>query len=86
MEAKKVLTRKNKPADELHEAVEKNYKGLKLSYVEAFYLDCEVDEDTGMIDKSKKVKHYTKNQMSRNLKALKSAYLIAKGTAAPDEM
>lgn len=86
MEKQKVLTRKNKPTDELYETVEKSYKGLKLSYVETHYLDYEVDEETGMIDKSKRVKHYTKNQMNRNLKALKSAYLITKGAAAPDEI
>ena len=85
MEVKKVLTRKNKPTEELHETVKKNYKGLKLSYVEAYYLDYEVNEDTGMINKEKKVKH-TKNQVNRNMKALKSAYLIAKGAAAPDEI
>ncbi len=86
MESKKVFTRKNKPTDELHETVIKNYKGLELSYKEVYYLDYEVDENTGMINKDKEVKHYTKNQMSRNLKALKSAYLIAKGAAAPDEI
>lgn len=86
MEAKKVLTRKNKPTEELQEIVKKNYKGLELSYVEAYHLDYEVDEDTGMINKEKQVKHYTKNQVTRNLKALKSAYLIAKGAAGPDEI
>jgi DNA-binding transcriptional regulator YiaG len=86
MEAKKVLTRENKPTRELHETVKKNYKGLELSYVEAYYLDYEVDENTGMINREKKVKHYTKNQTIRNLKALKSAYLVAKGAATPDEI
>ena len=86
MKTRKVLTRKNEPTQELHELVVKNYKGLELSYNEAYYLDYEVDEDTGMINKEKKVKHYTKSQISRNLKALKSAYLIAKGAAAPDEI
>ena len=50
------------------------------------YLDYEVDEDTGMINKNKKVKHYTKDQVTRNLKAFKSAYMIAKGAAAPSEI
>jgi len=86
METKKVFTRKNKPTDELYEIVTKSYKGLELSYNEVYYLDYEVDDVSGMINKNKKVKHYTKNQMNRNLRALKSAYLIAKGAAAPDEI
>ena len=51
-----------------------------------YYLDYEVNEDTGIINKKKKVKHYTKNQINRNMKALKSVYLIAKGAAAPNEI
>jgi DNA-binding transcriptional regulator YiaG len=49
-------------------------------------LDYEVDDESGMIDKSKTIKHYTKNQVERNLKALRNAYLIAKGAAAPSEI
>lgn len=86
MVTRKVLTRRNKPTKEIHETVKKNYKGLELSYIEAYYLDYEVDENTGMINREKQVKHYTKNQVIRNLKALKSAYLVAKGAAAPDEI
>ena len=86
MEAKKVLTRENIPTDELQRSVEKVYKGLKLAYIETFYLDDEVNEDTGLINKEKKVRHYTKEQINRNMKALKSAYLIAKGAASPDEI
>lgn len=86
MKAKKVLTRKNKPTNELYETVKKNFKGLELSYVEAYYLDYEVDENTGIVNKEILVKHYTKNQVSRNMKALKSAYLIEKGAAAPEEI
>jgi DNA-binding XRE family transcriptional regulator len=54
-----------------------------LTYIERYYLDYEVDEETGIIDREKKVRHYTKEQLNRNLKALKSAYLIAKGAASP---
>lgn len=86
MEAKKVLSRENKPTNELQKSVERIFKGLKLSYLEVYYLDYEVNEDTGIINKEKKVKYYNKNQINRNLKALKSAYLITKGAAAPNEI
>lgn len=86
MEAKKVLSRENIPTDELQRSAEKVYKGLKLAYIESYYLDDEVNEDTGIINKEKKVRHYTKEQINRNMKALKSAYLIAKGAASPDEI
>ena len=86
MEAKKVLTRENKPTDELQKSVGKIFKGTKLAFIEVYYLDCEVDEDTGIINKEKKVRHYTKEQISRNMKALKSAYLISKGAVSPDEI
>lgn len=86
MGTKKVLTRDNYPTDELQRSVKKTYKGIYLTYNEVFYLDCEVDEDTGIINKEKKVRHYTKEQMNRNLKALKSVYLIAKGAASPSEI
>lgn len=86
MEVKRVLTRDNTPTKELQETVKKSFKGLELSYSESFYLDFEVNEDTGMINKEKKVKHYTKDQINRNLKALKSSYLIAKGAVTPDEI
>lgn len=86
MEAKKILTRESELTVELCETVKKNYKNLELSYEEVYYLDYEVDEDTGMISKNKKVKHYTKDQVFRNMKALKSVYLIAKGAATPTEI
>ena len=86
MEAKKILTRENELTVELRETVKKMYKNLELSYEEVYYLDYEVDEDTGMINKNKKVKHYTKDQITRNMKALKSAHLIAKGAADPTEI
>lgn len=86
MEAKKILTRENKPTVELRETVKKVYKGLELSFEEVYYLDYKVDEETGMINKREKVKHYTKEQMNRNLKALKRAYMVAKGAADPSEI
>jgi DNA-binding XRE family transcriptional regulator len=86
MEIKKTLTRDNKPTDELQKTVKKVFKGLNLSYNEVYYLDFDVDENTGEIDRQNKVEFYTKNQVVRNLKALKSAYLIAKGAAAPNEI
>lgn len=86
MEAKKVLTRENELTVELHETIKKLYKNFELSYEEVYYLDYEVDENTGMINKNKQVKHYTKDQVSRNMKALISAYMIAKGAATPTEI
>ena len=86
MEAKKVLTRENELTIELREIVRKLYKNLELSYEEVYYLDYEVDENTGMINKDKKAKHHTKDQVTRNMKALISAYMIAKGAAAPTEI
>ena len=78
MEVKKVLTRENHPIDQLQRSVNMIYKGVNLTFNELYYLDSEVDEETGVINKEKQVRHYTKEQMNRNLKALKSAYFIAK--------
>ena len=78
METKKILTRKNIPTNELNATLKKNYKGIKLEYTEVFYLDYVVDEDTGLIDKEVKDKHYTKSQMDRNMKALKMHIILQK--------
>ncbi len=86
MAENKILTRENTPTNELQRTVNKVIKGVKLSYNEVYYLDFEVDENTGMINKNKLVEHYTKEQTTRNMKALKSAYHIAKGAAAPIEI
>ncbi len=86
MVTKKVLTRKNLPTEELSSKVEKVFKGVKVSYTEVYYMDYEVNEETGNIDKSKMVKHYTKDQMNRNIRALKSAYFVAQGAASPEEI
>jgi hypothetical protein len=79
METKKVLTREHTTTDELQNIVEKVYKGVKLQYNEVYYLDYSVDENTGLINKDVKEKHYTKTQIEQNIKALKNAYHIAKG-------
>ena len=81
-----VLTRGNNPTEELTQVVEKIHNGIKLSYEEVYYLDYAVDEDTGEIDKDNLVPHYTKEQTTRNMKALKNAYFIAKGAVAPNEI
>jgi DNA-binding transcriptional regulator YiaG len=86
MVEKKVLTRGNTPTDELQRLVTKKIKGVKVTYNEVYYLDFEVDEETGMVNKSQLVEHYTKEQVRRNLKAQKSAYLIAKGAIEPTEI
>jgi transcriptional regulator with XRE-family HTH domain len=81
-----ILTRNNEPTEEKYEIISKEYKGLTLKFEEAYYLDFEVDEDTGMINNDKLVKHYTKNQVTRNLKALKNAYAISKDSIDPLEI
>jgi len=86
MNNQKVLTRENEVTDELVESVEKIHKGFKLVYDKFYYLDYEVDENTGRINREKKAKYHTKNQVERNLKAFKSAYLIAQGAADPIEI
>jgi DNA-binding transcriptional regulator YiaG len=86
MVGNEVLTRENTPATELQRVVEKVIKGVKLTYNEVYYLDYDVNEDTGMINKNKSVEHYTKDQTTRNIKAQKSAYHIAKGSVTPIEI
>ena len=61
-------------------------KGVKVSYTEVYSLDFEVNEDTGMIDINNQVAYYIKNQVDRNMKALKTAYMIAKGAISPIEI
>jgi len=45
-----------------------------LSYEQVYYLDYDVDENTGMINKNKLVKYFTKDQATRNI----SKYIEAK--------
>ena len=86
MEIKRILMRDNSTAIELYGNETKHYKGLKLSYTEVYYLDYEVSEESGMVNKSKKVKLYTMSQIERNMSALKTTYLIAKGSVSPIEI
>ena len=81
-----IKTRDGKTTTEQKGTVNKVFKGVKLTYQEVYYLDFVVNENTGMIDQSKKAKHYTKSQINQNMKALKSASLIAKGAADPSEI
>ncbi len=69
---KKVLTRENAPTNELQRVVVKEVKGVKLTYNEVYYLDYYVNENTGIINKDKLVEHFTKDQTTRNMKAMKS--------------
>ena len=84
IEMKKILTRGQEPTDELTVVVNEKHHGLDLEYTEVYYLDNEVDEESGMITENL-VPHYTRDQMDRNLKALKSAYDIAKLNQNKDE-
>ena len=86
MSNKKVLTRDHKPPDELQRIIAKDINGVKFSYTEVYYRDFEVNEDTGIINKDVAVEHFTKDQVGRNLKALKTAYMIAKGAISPSEI
>ena len=86
METKKLLNRDNKPTSELQRTVTKKYKGVTLSYTEVYYLDYEVDDENGMINKGHKVEFYTKGQVERNLISLKNSYMINMGSASPKEI
>lgn len=68
----KIYTRDNKPTEELCEVITKKHDNKTLTYEEVYYLDYEVNEDTGYIMKNK-VKFYTKEQFVRNMKSLKIA-------------
>lgn len=81
-----ILDRENNKTEELDRIVEINYKGVNVTYTEVYYVDFEVDENSGKINKDKRVRHYTKNQLERNLKSLKNAYLISLGAASPTEI
>lgn len=59
--------------EEVKRSIVKDFYGVKIHYDEVYYLDYEVNEDTGKINRSKKVKYYTKDQVNRNLIFLKKA-------------
>lgn len=78
MNQTKILRRDNTPTEELQEIVKRTFEGVDFSYKAVYYLDYEVDEYTGMINKEKLVRFCTKKQMNQNLKACKEAYSTAK--------
>jgi len=86
MSKNKVLNRNNEPTEELQRSIVKVIDGVEYNYNEVYYLDFEVDENTGMVNKDHSVAHYTKDQVERNMKAHKTAYMIAKGSVAPTEI
>ena len=86
METKKILKRGDKLTDELQRTVSKKYKDIDLSYIEVYYLDYEVDEESGMININNKVPYYTKEQVERNLISLKNSYMIKMGSVSPKEI
>lgn len=75
MSENKILTRENGLTEELKETVERVHKGILCVYDKYYYLDYDVNEYTGKINRKKKAKFCTKNQVERNLKAVKEAYL-----------
>jgi len=78
MHSNKILRRDNTPTEELQEVVKRTFEGIEFSYQAVYYMDYEVDEYTGMINKEKLAKFCTSKQMNRNLKACKEAYSKAK--------
>jgi hypothetical protein len=81
METSKLLTRENHLTDELHGITYKMHKGLKLEYTEVFYLDYDVDKNTGLVNRNKTSKHCTKSQADRTVKVLKNTRHVAKVTS-----
>ncbi|MBI9063684.1 MAG: DUF2384 domain-containing protein [Marinilabiliaceae bacterium] len=63
----------------LYEVIIKEFRGVRISYVSRFYMDYAVDEETFKIDRSRKEKFYTSEQVAQNLKAFKEAYNEARG-------
>ncbi len=86
MEVKKIITRDGDVTDELYRDVEKIYKGVLVKYKESYYQDYAVDENSGKVDKTKKERYYTKDQVDRNIRSKKNAYMVAMGSVSPDEI
>jgi len=63
--------------EELNEVVERTIAGVKFKYNQVFHLDYEVNGNTGVVNKNKKVPTFFKAQVSRNLEACNKAYLQA---------
>ena len=53
MHSNKILRRDNTPTEELQEVVKRTFEGIEFSYQAVYYMDYEVDEYTGMINKEK---------------------------------
>jgi hypothetical protein len=68
------LTFDKEPIKEITKRVERFLKGVEFTYIESYYLDYDVDENTGMINKDNKVPYYTSNQVESNLISLRKAY------------
>ena len=76
MSKKTVFTRENEVTEELRETVKTTHKGVVCVYDRLYCLDYEVNEYTGKINREKKARFCTKDQVNRNLKALKNAYSV----------
>ena len=61
--------------EETSSIVKRTFKNIDYEYTELYHLDYYVNEDSGEIDKEKKVKYYTKEQVTHNLKMSKNAYI-----------
>ena len=59
------------------EGVITEYRGEHVSYIEYYYLDYHVDEQTGKIDRKKTVEYSTQQQVSRSFVNLHKAYTEA---------
>jgi len=77
----KIQRRDNSFTEELKAIKTTNFNGIEFSYEEVYYLDYDVDENTGMINKKKLAKFYKSTQVKQNSKAMKSAYEEAKRNA-----
>ena len=71
---KYVKNRNGKLVPEIHREVCRKYKGVDIEYSEFFYFDCKVNDETGVIDKTKLEQFYTLEQVKRNLSNFKQAY------------
>ncbi|WP_421920420.1 hypothetical protein [Marinifilum sp.] len=81
MKSNQILRRDNTLTEEVKAIKTTNFNGIEFSYEEVYYLDYDVDENTGMINKEKLAKFYKSSQVQQNTKAMKSAYEVAKRKA-----
>jgi len=80
-----LLNRKNQSVTEHSRNVTKTINDTLFEYKEYYYLDNEVDENTGSITNDL-VPHYTKDQVKRNTRSMRNAYMIAKGAVDPKDI